>query len=336
MQPERQFSINRVLVIAGLLAVGAAAGLLAGLALSAGTGTDRPVMENLPRPALTPVDFSDSATRFSPAQLDELQVRPCFRRQAELADTPPDWLTRSSFGPQTAREQPARRVPDLASLPGLVKVEQIRSPGGTVREHCAATRFDEHWFITAAHCVAPDAQDTLIVAPGSDIRAEGTQILGVDHALCHSAAASPTGRFDDDVALLYVDDVSGLEPVPSARLGLSGRGLSADDVENAYFAGWGKNGDNRFLQGGPLRVTTIGAVQLLAEPTEGFGPCVGDSGGALYVPSPTGPRVIGLLSSVTRDACPPYGLAFYVRIGAYRDWIRRTVATCVQDGVFIC
>lgn len=178
--------------------------------------------------------------------------------------------------------------------------------------------------------------DMVIVGPAYDVMQPDTVIVPARAAICHSAWYNTTGKFDDDLALIYVEDVSELGHVRIATMDSGAASLPLADYQNAYFAGWGKNGDNRFLQGGPARVSDVGETFIEVNNSGAFSPCVGDSGGPLYVDRDGDPRVVGVLSSVTTDACPPFGLAFYMRLKTYENWIRRVMAICVRDEQFIC
>lgn len=287
-------------------------------------------------PALSLADLPAGADRFSAGQLAGLGVRTCFARDPAYADAPPPWMVRPPLGPMNAAETAARPAPDLAALPGLLKLEQVRSPNGNAREHCAASRIAEHWFMTAAHCLKEGSFDTLLIAPKPDIAEESAVIMPVERALCNAAWYSGTGKFDDDIALLYVADTTALADLPVTPIERPADGFTVPDFSAPRFAGWGKNGDNRFLQGGPVMFDTFGTLFLTVSPVGDFGPCVGDSGGPLFAATPKGTRIVGVLSSVTDDACPPYGQAFYVRTRAFADWLDRAMATCRQKGRFVC
>lgn len=275
------------------------------------------------------------------ADMERFQIEPCFARNPSFEQQSPDWMARRPLGPLTSAKTPLRAVPDLNFLPGLVKIEQILSPSGNQRHHCAATRISRHWFLTAAHCVqmrgtSSSVYDMIIVGPKADVLQEDAIIVPISGAVCHRAWYSQTGKFDDDIALVHVDDVSTLSGIEIAKLDLAEPELSLADITNARFAGWGKNGENRFLQGGPLNLVTFGETFIMANNGGDFGPCVGASGGPLFVDSEAGTRVVGVLSSVTTDACPPYDLAFYMRVKSFQSWIDRTTRICRQKGQFVC
>ena len=274
-------------------------------------------------------------------ELAEFGLQTCFERDPEFVTTPPVWMSRAELGPNASARTAARPYPDLERFPGLVKIEQILSTGGSQRHHCAATRVAEHWFLTANHCVrmrGPSAQvvDMVIVAPAEDVMQPESVIVPISGAVCHSAWYSDTGKFDDDVALVYVEDVSDLSGVDIARTDAGEMPIQMTSGDEVYFAGWGKNGQNRFLQGGALTVRNVGETFIMADNSGEFAPCVGDSGGPLYLETDAGPRVVGVLSSVTMDACPPYDRAFYMRLKSFDVWMTRAMSICRQNGRFVC
>ncbi len=289
----------------------------------------------------TPEVLEGGRDRLGAAVLAEHTMLPCFARNPEFQDNPPSWLERRQLGPLSSQKEPLRDFPDLSKMPGLVKIEQILSSGGNQRHHCAATRVGEHWFVTANHCVlmrgtSAVVVDMVVIAPQNDVMQEDAVIVPVTGAVCNRSWYSDTGKFDDDIALLYIEDVSRLSDVKIATMDSAAAPLPVSEYEDAYFAGWGKNGENRFLQGGPLTISHIGGAFIMANNGGEFSPCVGDSGGPLYVGRDGQPRLVGVLSSVTMDACPPYDLAFYVRLKTYDVWLRNVMKLCEQGGKFVC
>lgn len=273
--------------------------------------------------------------------MESNSITTCFERNAFFQTSPPNWLKRDPLGPLTSAQIPAYPLPNPSAFPGMVKIEQILSPSGAQRHHCAATRIDRNWFLTASHCIkmkgdAGPVVDMLIVEPRTDVMQEDTRLFPIDGAVCHSAWYSRTGKFDDDIALVHVKNVAGLDDVAVAMLDTAAAPLSDGDYQNAYFAGWGKNGRNRFLQGSELSITMIGETFVLGDNRGAFAPCVGDSGGPLYVGRKGNPRVVGVLSSVTNDACPPFDRAFYTRVKTFEHWIRTAARLCHQDDRFVC
>lgn len=298
---------------------------------------DKIIDQFLPKSATV----DEGRDRLSSAVLEDNNMLPCFVRNEDFTEEPPSWLARRPLGPLSSQKEPLRDYPDLSKMPGLVKIEQILSSGGNQRHHCAATRVGQHWFVTANHCVLMRGSsavvvDMIIIAPQDDVMQEDAVIVPVSGAICHSAWYSSTGKFDDDIALVYVDDVSRLNDVAIATLDSASTPLGRSEYDDAYFAGWGKNGENRFLQGGPLKIAHVGGAFIMADNGGAFSPCVGDSGGPLYVGRDGKPRLVGVLSSVTTDACPPYDLAFYVRVKSYDVWLRNVMKLCEQSGQLVC
>ncbi len=300
-----------------------------------------------PEPA--PLVLSESLTDFSESDLAQFAIKSCFsgarpevltdQQTGEALERP--WLTRVELGPLTSAKRAAFPYPDLETLPGLVKVEQILSPTGSMKHHCSASRVAENWFLTAAHCVrlrgdTRPIYDIAIAAPREDVDQPDTPLVPVSGAVCHSAYFSSTGRFDDDLALLYVEDPAPLGDVAIVPYDTREAPLPKEAFTSARFGGWGKNGQNRFLQGSDLNVTTIGETLILADNETEFGPCTGDSGGPMLVDGENGPVIAGVLSAVTTDRCPLWGQAYYARVKTFSDWITNAIAICGQGQGFAC
>lgn len=261
---------------------------------------------------LSPTDKLPDGTRvLATDAMAELSAENCFTRNTEYDASPPRWMKRQSPESELLKEKPAHPFPDLETLPGLLKLEQVLSDKGSLRHHCAATRIARNWFLTANHCV----------------RMRGTTGKVFDMIVIAA---------QEDVALLFVEDVALLSETRIADLDTDSRPIPVRYFSEAYFAGWSKNGNNRFLQGAPLDISELGETLVLADNHGRLSPCVGDSGGPLYVPYKGKPWLAGVLSSVTRDQCPPYDRAFYVRVKTFEHWISRVMRNCYQKGQFVC
>jgi secreted trypsin-like serine protease len=287
------------------------------------------------------VRLGENKLSLSADHLLDLAIVPCFSRNSELDISQPSWMQRGSRSETNTSDMSADSRPDLNDYPGMVKLEQILSLGGSLRHHCAATRVSEHWFVTASHCVrsrgtSGRVHDIILISPAQDILTPESVIVPVRHAVCHRAWFSDTGKFDDDIALLYIEETSRLRSVPVVERDNAHAPLRVSAYETAYFGGWGKNGSNRFLTGGPLRIAELGELLLLGDNNGALSPCIGDSGGPLFVRTHRGPEMVGVLSSVSETACPPFGLSVYVRIKAYDDWIDRVIRNCVRKHRFVC
>ncbi len=279
----------------------------------------------------------------SAAQLQPFSIESCFPRPAPIEITERPWLVRDyNTGGLVSRDE-LEASPDLSAYPGLIKIEGIRSPAGSEREHCAATRIDEHWFLTAAHCIidldittAKPTYDVIAITPSDDTASDGTQVVGLSGALCHGAYGMSRGQYPNDIALFYLQDVSAFSAVEIAEIEAPALRLRTTDFTYAYISAWGKNGGTRYLQGGPVRISEVGEAILISERIGARGPNQGDSGAPLYIDFGAGPIVVGVLSQVTQDALERGDTGIYVRAKAMYDWIERTKAVCEQDGRYVC
>ncbi|MEM9938216.1 MAG: trypsin-like serine protease [Pseudomonadota bacterium] len=280
---------------------------------------------------------------FTADQLGEFAIEPCFPRQAALAVEDRPWLDRpiNQGGLQT--ESALSPFPDLNNYPGLIKIEGIRSAVGSEREHCAAARIAQHWFLTAAHCIidldiqtARPTYDVIAVTPSEDVFSEGTTVISIDAALCHSAYGMNRQQYPNDVALFYIENVDAFEDVEIVSFEGSDAALTRSDFSVAYVSGWGKNGGTRYLQGGPVSMSEIGEAVLISDRIGPRGPNVGDSGAPLYITTPDGPMVVGVLSQVNQDSGGLGDRGIYIRTKSIEDWIDRTLKICEKDGTFLC
>jgi len=143
-------------------------------------------------------------------------------------------------------------------------------------------------------------------------------------------------QYPNDIALIYLEDVSAFSEVAIASLESSQHDLIASDFQNTYISAWGKNGGTRFLQGGPVEMAEIGEAVLIADRIGEKGPNVGDRGAPLYLETDEGPLVIGTLSQVTQDTETNGDRSIYIRTKTVYDWVQRTMEICEQDGRYVC
>ncbi|MEO1303666.1 MAG: S1 family peptidase [Pseudomonadota bacterium] len=297
-----------------------------------------------PEPVATsPLPLAADQAFHARAELDAFGIRPCFPHTATEPPTEQPWLTRDTSAQALFDRGAIPPSPDLTDYPGLIKIEGIRSLDGDAREHCAAVRIAEHWFLTAAHCLSsaqfPAPQityDAIAITPSDDVRSDTTEVAPIRGAICHTAYGQGRQSVMNDFALFYLDDVSAFAPVTIAALETPEDGLIPFDFRRTYIAGWGKNGGGRYLQGGPVNVIRAGEALLIAERIGTRGPNVGDSGAPLYLSRETGPIVVGVLSQVAQDSVENGERSIYVRAKSMHDWITRTLAICEQDGRYVC
>lgn len=290
-----------------------------------------------------PLILKEGETHFSAEALNDFGIESCFPRQniADLDERP--WLNRDvgAAGLYNAEDLPPS--PDLTNYPGLIKIEGIRSPLGTEREHCAAVRVAEHWFLTAAHCIidldittARPTFDVIAVTPSADVRSAETRVEPLSGAVCHAAYGMNSQQYPNDIALFFIQNVDAFSNVKVAALETPTMGFLPSEFRNTYVSGWGKNGGTRYLQGGAVRMAEIGEAVLIADKVGAKGPNVGDSGAPLYLETADGSVVIGTLSQVTQDSNEDGDRSIYIRTKTMHDWIQRTMLICEQDGEYIC
>ncbi|MEM9738261.1 MAG: S1 family peptidase [Pseudomonadota bacterium] len=327
------------LVLLLLIAAAAAAGIYA-----ARTEPTSSIIDTVLAPTndvMAPaVALPDGADRYSAATLASLDLRTCFDETVAF----PDGAERASLQRDVRTPPPngAWRFPDLADYPGLVKLEQLKSELGTQREHCGAARISEHWFMTASHCIL-DASvmgapviDLVLITPDVDVNSDRVSPVPVTGALCHHDFGIDRLRFTNDIALLYVADTTPFEAVEIVKIERSEMSLRRGDLSELYIAGWGNNGNSRFLQGGPVAPERVGSSVLVTARIDGRGPDVGDSGSPLYTRIDGEPVVMGVLASVRSDRPVEQRSAIFVRVKSVRDWLQTAMALCEQDGAFVC
>ena len=308
-----------------------------------------PLIEQIigpPKPAPAqdlPLRLADGESRLSAAELAAYGIESCFPKRALPPEEDRPWLNWSHQTAGVFDRGALPPAPDLADYPGLIKIEGIRTESGTEREHCAAVRVSEHWFLTAAHCIldlnyeaGQPTIDVIAITPFEDLTDEATEVVPLTGAICHSAYGTSRRQYPNDIALFYLRDVSAFEPVEIARLETPEHELIPFDFRRAHIAGWGKNGATRYLQGGPVTIVEAGEAVLIGERIGPRGPNVGDSGAPLYVTREDGPLVVGTLSQVTQDRNENGLRSVYVRTKTMQDWSTRARTICEQNGRYVC
>lgn len=285
----------------------------------------------------------DGVQSHAMAELTAFGLTPCFPYIQRTPEAERPWLSGQLVPTGLFDRGSLPPAPDLKMYPGLIKIEGMRSLDGLEREHCAAARVSEHWFITAAHCLMDTSSDrsrpvydVVALTPSEDIRAADTQFVSIEGAVCHAAYDMGRTRFANDIALFYLKDVSAFRDVAIADLETPADALIPFDFRRAYVAGWGKNGGARFLQGGPISIIVAGEAILVGERIGPRGPNIGDSGAPLYLRTENGPLVVGTLSQVAQDDDENGQRSIYIRTNPVMDWIQRAMEICEQDDRFVC
>jgi len=230
----------------------------------------------------------------------------------------------------------------LADFPGLVKMEPRETlPGGAISSgHCGATRIADNWFITAAHCLDDDYDEVLLIAGAENLQNPFAKRVQASASLCHAAYGGAGNNYVNDIALVRIDDevAAELSDLPIAAYGATQNTLVPFNYETAQMAGWGltafRGSLSNDLLTATLRMTGTGPAAVGVESIAGAGPCVGDSGGPLFVSEADGSKtVIGVLSVVeqnleTGQFCAGQYGARYTNLQGYIGWIEDTIAAC--------
>lgn len=230
----------------------------------------------------------------------------------------------------------------LVDFPGLVKMEprKIRSDASIVSGHCSATRISENWFVTAAHCLDDEYDEVTFVVLSETLSSPLAKRVRASSSVCHAAFEGSANQFVNDVALVRVSaevlpDIVG---VPVASFGTTDDSLLPFNYTEARMAGWGLTSFggtlSDTLMSATLSVTSTGPAAIRVTSQNGAGPCVGDSGGPLYISENSGdPVVVGVLSVVeqnreTQAFCEGQYGARYTNLQGYQGWIDRVIAAC--------
>ncbi len=229
----------------------------------------------------------------------------------------------------------------LDDLPGIVKLEPETDIGrGRVSKgHCSATRIAPHWFVTAAHCVKGDYDRLILRAGGARLSAPETRDVLVDFAVCHSGYGFLENRYANDIALMRISEKTVMEvtDIPQAVWGRVTDVFGPDTYPEATVGGWGLTqygGDlSDDLQKTTLYISRVGPAQISLASSAGRGPCIGDSGGPLFVrDGENGLVLMGVLSTVaenrTGGLCAGEYQSVYTNLVGFSDWLTDVMATC--------
>lgn len=230
----------------------------------------------------------------------------------------------------------------LSDFPGLVKMEPRETlPGGAIASgHCGATRIAPNWFVTAAHCLDDDYDEVVLVTAAENLQSPLAKRVQASASLCHRAYGGAGNNYVNDIALVRVDDsvLADITGIPIAAFGVTQTTLVPLNYDSAEMAGWGltafRGTLSNDLLSAKLSITSVGPAAINVESANGSGPCVGDSGGPLFLTEGDGTRTaVGVLSVVeqntqTEQFCEGTYGARYTNLQGYADWIEETMAAC--------
>lgn len=233
----------------------------------------------------------------------------------------------------------------LTSFPGIVKLEPRRneSSGLVSVGHCGAVRVRENWLLTAAHCVDQPYDELRVIGDTANLRNPAARITAAEAAICHGGYLGTDNAYANDLALLHLspEQAASLGSVPVARVGATTLPLAPANYPTADMAGWGLT---RFggqlsadLLSAGLKIMAVGPAAITVSSINGAGPCIGDSGGPLYVTEANGDRtVVGILSVVEQNRdkgefCAGDYNGRYTNLQGYTGWIDSVIAVCEAD-----
>lgn len=233
----------------------------------------------------------------------------------------------------------------LAAFPGIVKLEPRRSEttGLITSGHCGAVRVRANWFVTAAHCVDQPYDEIRLIGDAANLRNPAARITTAETAICHGGYLGTDNAYSNDIALirLSAEQSAALANVPVARTSATSFPLAPANYAKGEMAGWGltRYGGqlSNDLLSTSLKITAVGPSAITVASQGGSGPCIGDSGGPLYVTEADGTKTaVGILSVVeqnraTGEFCAGDYNGRYTNLQGYTAWIDSVIALCEAE-----
>ncbi len=234
----------------------------------------------------------------------------------------------------------------LTAFPGIVKIEPRRAePTGVVASgHCGAVRVARNWFVTAAHCIDEPFDEIRVIGEAANLRSPEAKRASADYAVCHAGYQGTDNGYANDIALVRLSEeqVAGFANVPVARFGGTAQPLAPANYPTGEMAGWGLtrfDGElSNELLTTRLKILSTGPAAITVTSENGAGPCIGDSGGPLYVTEADGSKtVVGILSVVEQNRttghfCEGEYNGRYTNLQGYAGWMTSVMALCDAEG----
>lgn len=297
-------------------------------------------------------EAAEAAADVQPAALAAMNLGQINAMRCALPDDVPPTPTVAMVAGATEIEEPVVGVEavgglaaTLTAFPGIVKLEPRRSePTGAVATgHCSALRIAANWFVTAAHCVDQPYDEIRLIGEAEDLRSPAARRVSAASAVCHAGYQGTANGYANDIALIRLgdDQLGAFANVPVARFGQTSLPLAPANFPKADMAGWGITRfggqlSSQLLSTG-LEVISAGPAAITVRSLNGAGPCIGDSGGPLFVTEADGTRTaVGILSVVeqnriTGNFCEGEYTGRYTSLEGYASWITSVMSMCDTD-----
>jgi len=201
-------------------------------------------------------------------------------------------------------------------------------------------RIRANWFVTAAHCVDQPFDEIRMIGDAANLRSPAARISSAATAICHGGYLGTDNAYSNDIALLHLspEQAAPFVNIPVARTAATNLPFAPANYPAGEMAGWGLTRFGGQLSNDllmtALKITAVGPAAITAASQGGAGPCIGDSGGPLYVTEADGTRtLVGILSVVeqnhaTGQFCAGDYNGRYTNLQGYAGWIDSVIALC--------
>lgn len=199
---------------------------------------------------------------------------------------------------------------------------------------CTGSIIDDHYIITAAHCMSEEPRNMMVLFGASvEDAAKSKQFIRASDGIAHENYAKTIERAKKtqtipefnwgDIALVEIDQdlPPNYKPVAISNVDTSS--------QKTLLAGYGMFDGVQGTGSGLLRKTVVNVdnpsfseTEASLDQTKGTGACHGDSGGPAYLQANKRYLLWGITSRGLKDPnndCSQYSV--YTKIMAYKDWV---------------